>query len=70
VVTPADADSNLAITLLAHTINPKLRIAVPGENRMRKVLLESAGASDVVIANELVANALVGQLGIHREAST
>lgn len=67
VVTSVDADSNLAITLMAHTLNPTLRIAVPGENSLRKLLLESAGASDVVIANELVANALVGQLGIHRE---
>lgn len=69
VVSPADADSNLAVTLVAHTLNPKLRIAVAGENEMRKALLESAGATDVVIASELVANALVGDLGIHREAT-
>ncbi|MBB5460292.1 TrkA family potassium uptake protein [Paraburkholderia sp. Cpub6] len=64
VVTSTDANANLAITLMAHRLNPKLRIAVSGENSLRKELLESAGASDVVIADDLIANALVAQLGI------
>jgi voltage-gated potassium channel Kch len=56
VVTPAAADVNLAITLMAHTINPKLWIAVPGENSLRRILFESAGALfHAVIADHLVA---------------
>lgn len=70
VVTLAEADANLAITLMAHTINPRLWIAVPGENSLRRNLLESAGASHVVIADDLVADALVGQLAAHIEEPT
>jgi voltage-gated potassium channel len=70
VVTPAEADVNLAITLMAHTINPKLWIAVSGENSLRRILLESAGASHIVIADDLVAQALVGQLAAHIEERT
>jgi voltage-gated potassium channel len=70
VLTPADADVNLAITLMAHTINPRLWIAVPGENSLRRVLLESAGASHIVIADDLVAEALVGQLAARIEEPT
>jgi hypothetical protein len=70
VVTSADADANLAITLMAHTINPRLWIAVPGENSLRRNLLESAGASHIVIADDLVAEALVGQLAAHIEEPT
>lgn len=62
VVTTPDSNNNLAITLFAHTLNASLAIVVPGENPLRKGLFESAGASDVVIGEELVANALVGKL--------
>ncbi|WCM18345.1 NAD-binding protein [Paraburkholderia bryophila] len=62
VVTTPDGNNNLAITLLAHTLNPSLAIAVPGDNPLRKGLLESAGASNVVIADDIVATALVGKL--------
>ncbi|MGF6956103.1 potassium channel family protein [Paraburkholderia youngii] len=62
VVTTPDSNNNLAITLAAHTLNASLAIAVPGENPLRKMLFESAGASNVVIANEIIANALVGKL--------
>lgn len=47
---------------MTHMLNASLPIAVPGENALRKVLLESAGATDVVIADELIANALVVKL--------
>jgi hypothetical protein len=43
---------------------------VPGENALRKELLANAGASDVVIADEIVANALVGKLTTRVEATT
>ncbi|CAG2150896.1 hypothetical protein LMG31506_04320 [Cupriavidus yeoncheonensis] len=62
IVTVREADNKLAVTLMAHTLNPALAIAVPGENSLRKNLLESAGASDVVLGDELVANALVSKL--------
>ena len=62
VVTTLDSNNNLAITLLAHMLNASLAIAVPGENPLRKGLFELAGASDVVISDELIANALIGKL--------
>nr|WP_246278909.1 NAD(P)-binding protein [Paraburkholderia ultramafica] len=70
VVTTPDSNNNLAVTLLAHTLNASLAIAVPGENPLRKGLFESAGASHVVIANELIANALVSKLTTPVEAAT
>jgi len=63
VVTTEDADRNLAITLMAHAVNPKLKIAVTGQNSKRGALLQRAGASEVVIADELIAGALIGRLG-------
>jgi len=68
VVAVHDADNKLAVTLIAHTLNPALAIAAPGENDLRKALLESAGASEVVIGDELVANALVGRLSARVDA--
>lgn len=70
VVTTPDGNNNLAITLLAHTINASLVISVPGENPLRKGLLESAGASGVVIADEIIAGALVGKLAIPVESAS
>lgn len=63
VVTTEDADRKLAITLMAHTLNPQLTIAVTGENSPRGALLQRAGASEVVVVEELVAGALVSRLG-------
>ncbi|KAG8149733.1 potassium channel family protein [Burkholderia catarinensis] len=70
VVTTPDGNNNLAITLLAHTLNASLAIAVPGENPLRKGLLEIAGATDVVVADEIIANALVTKLAIPMEAAS
>jgi len=70
VVTTPDSNNNLAITLLAHTLNPSLPISVPGDNSLRKGLFESAGASNVIIADEIIANALVGKLTTRVEART
>jgi voltage-gated potassium channel len=69
VVTTPDSNNNLAITLLAHTLNASLAISVPGENPLRKGLFKSAGASDVIIPDELIANALVSKLTIAVEAA-
>jgi voltage-gated potassium channel len=68
VVTTPDGNNNLALTLLAHTLNASLAISVPGENPLRKGLLESAGASNVVIADDIVAHALVCKLTKTAEA--
>ena len=69
VVTTPDSNNNLAITLLAHTLNASLAIAVPSENPLRKSLFESAGASNVVIADDIIANALISRLTSEVEAT-
>jgi hypothetical protein len=69
VVTTEDRDRRLAITLLmAHTSHPGLQIVVTGQNDPWGALLERAGASDVVVFDDLVAGALVDRLG--RNTST
>jgi voltage-gated potassium channel len=62
VVTTEDPDRKLSITLMAHSCNPKLKIAVTGANSPRGALLHHAGASEVVIMDELIADALVERL--------
>ena len=62
VVTTEDPDRKLSITLMAHSRNPKLKIAVTGANRPRGALLHRAGASEVVITDDLIADALVDRL--------
>lgn len=68
VVTTEDPDRKLAITLMAHSRNPKLKIAVTGANSPRGALLHRAGASQVVIIDALIAHALVDRLGKGDEA--
>jgi voltage-gated potassium channel len=63
VVTTEDPDRKLSITLMAHSRNPRLRIAVTGGNNPRGALLHSAGASEVVITEDVIAGALVDRLG-------
>ncbi len=60
VVSTEDPDRKLSITLMAHSRNPTLRIAVTGANGPRAELLRLAGASEVVIIDELVAAAVCG----------
>jgi hypothetical protein len=62
IVATNDPNHNLVITLSAHAANPKLAIAVYGDSGARKALLERAGASIVVTADDLIARALVGHL--------
>jgi hypothetical protein len=59
VVTTEEPDRKLALTLMAHALNPSLKIAVTGINSSRGDLLRRAGASEVVIPNDLIAGALV-----------
>lgn len=70
VVTTPDGDANLAVTLLAHSVNSSLPIIAPGENNLRKTLLENAGASGVVIGDEILADALIDRLNVHAEAAS
>ena len=62
MVTTDDPDRKLSITLMAHSRNPILKIAVTGANSPRGALLHCAGASEVVIPEDLVAAALVDRL--------
>jgi voltage-gated potassium channel len=62
IVTTEDPDRKLSITLMAHSRNPKLKIAVTGANSPRGALLHHAGATEVVITDELIAGALVDRL--------
>jgi len=59
VVTTDDPDRKLSITLIAHSRNPTLNIALTGSNPQRATLLQHAGASQVVITDDLIADALV-----------
>ena len=62
VVTTDDADRKVAMTLMAHYLNPKLEIAVTSANSQFGALLHRAGATEVIIAGDLIAAALVGRL--------
>jgi hypothetical protein len=62
IVATDDPDRKLALTLMAHARNPGLRIAVTGTNGSRGDLLRRAGASEVIIPNDLIAGALVNCL--------
>jgi voltage-gated potassium channel len=62
VVTTDDPDRKLAVTLMAHTRNPKLKIAATGSSSPRGALLHYAGASEVVIIEDVIAGALVDRL--------
>jgi voltage-gated potassium channel len=63
VVTTEDPDRKVAIALMAHTLRPDLRIVVTGRNDPRGALLQRAGASEVVVVDDLVAGALIDRLG-------
>jgi voltage-gated potassium channel len=69
VVTTDDADRKVALTLMAHALNPKVKIAVTGANQERGALLRRAGASEVIIAEDLIAEALVVRLPGKDQAS-
>jgi Trk K+ transport system NAD-binding subunit len=48
---------------MAHAMNPTIKVVVTGANQRRGELLRRAGATEVVIAEELIAEALVSRLG-------
>src|SRR5262249_48931381 len=61
-ITIDDADRRLPITLLARALNARLPIVVMAANDPRRTVLERAGATAVVIVDDLVASALVDRL--------
>jgi len=68
VITIDDPDRKLAVTLQAHALNPRLKIAVTGQSSQRGSLLQRAGASEVVVADDLIARELVGRLALGQGA--
>ena len=62
MVTLHDADRKLALTLIARGMNPKLPIVVADDSDADESWLPHAGASRVVLVDELVAKALVDEL--------
>jgi voltage-gated potassium channel len=68
MVTTQDPDRNVAITLMAHSRNPALLIAVTGDNHQRGQLLHRAGAKQVVILDDIVSTALVSHLAAEAKA--
>ena len=62
-VTTEDANRNLSITLMSHTLNATLKIVVTASNERWGELLRRAGASEVIIAEKLLAEAMIGRLG-------
>ena len=50
------------MTLMAHTLNPNLRIVVTGADERWGQILRRAGASEIVIADRLLADAMLGRL--------
>ena len=49
------------MTLIAHSHNPHLKIIATGLNAHRAALLQRAGVSAVVIAEDLIAAAIVNR---------
>ena len=66
VVMIDDVDRKLVLTLIARGINPKLEIVVTDNTDTGESWLPHAGASQVVLVDDLVASSLVGQLGKRR----
>jgi hypothetical protein len=61
-VTTEDPNRNLSITLMSHTLNAALKIIVTASNERWGELLRRAGASEVIIAEKLLAEAMIGRL--------
>lgn len=61
IVSTEDEDHALAVTLTARSYNPDLQISAVASGAGRAALLRRAGASTVILADALVAHALVGK---------
>jgi voltage-gated potassium channel len=63
VIALDEPDRKVALTLMVHSLNPRLKIAVTAANHTSAELLKRAGATEVVIAEDLIAGALLNRLG-------
>ncbi|TBR40300.1 MULTISPECIES: potassium channel family protein [Dyella] len=63
LLTGTDATHNLAITLMARTVNPALEIVVFSDSDLRRRMLLGAGATTVVDLDDIVARTFMGHLG-------
>jgi voltage-gated potassium channel len=61
-VVTIDADRKLALTMIARGINSKLRIVVTDDSDAEESWLPHAGASEVVLVDDLVARAVLARL--------
>jgi voltage-gated potassium channel len=59
-VTTDDNHRNLALTLMARALSPGLRIVATVPDERAGHVLRRAGATDVVVANQVLANAMIG----------
>lgn len=66
LITSSDPNRCLALTLIAHTLSPRLRIIASAEDDRWAEMLRRAGASETVVANRLLSEAILGQLGASR----
>ena len=57
-----DPSRNLSITLMSHMLNAALKIRVTAGNERRGELLRRAGACEVINADKLLADAMMGRL--------
>lgn len=69
-VTTDDPNRNLALTLRAHTLNAKLRIVVIAQNARWGDMLRRAGAAEVVIAEQIMATAMLGRIDAAPDAAS
>ena len=57
-----NTDRKLALTLIARGMNPKLPIVVADDSDAEESWLPNAGASRVILVDDLVAQALIDEL--------
>ena len=62
-ITLSNPDRKLALTLIARNLNPDLPIVVADDSEAQVSWLPHAGASRVVLVDDLVADAMVQELG-------
>jgi hypothetical protein len=62
-VTAGDPHRNLTLTLMSHALNPALQIVVVAESEQWGAMLRRAGATHVVVADHVLAEAMLGPAG-------
>lgn len=62
VVTVSEVEQKLAMTLIARALNPAMYISAIGNTEAGKDWLSHAGATDVILANEIIASTVVTRM--------